>query len=45
MENEILEEKFIDWRGRDTIPGKHGGIRAASIAYGKPFSLNLKHLF
>ncbi|CAH8256372.1 unnamed protein product [Arabidopsis lyrata] len=33
MENEILEEKFIDWRGRDTIPGKHGGIRAASIAY------------
>ncbi|KAL1192089.1 Protein NRT1/ PTR FAMILY 4.2 [Cardamine amara subsp. amara] len=27
-----MEEKFEDWTGRETIPGKHGGIRAASIA-------------
>ncbi|CAH2047618.1 unnamed protein product [Thlaspi arvense] len=31
MENE-MEEKIEDWRGRETIPDKHGGIRAASIA-------------
>ncbi|ESQ29450.1 hypothetical protein EUTSA_v10024047mg [Eutrema salsugineum] len=31
MENE-MEEKFEDWRGKETIPGKHGGIRPASIA-------------
>ncbi|EOA34799.1 hypothetical protein CARUB_v10022376mg [Capsella rubella] len=30
MENE-MEEKFENWRGRETIPDKHGGIRAASI--------------
>ncbi|CAN8244960.1 unnamed protein product [Cochlearia groenlandica] len=29
-----IEEKFEDWRGRETILGKHGGIRAASIACG-----------
>ncbi|CAA7018364.1 unnamed protein product [Microthlaspi erraticum] len=32
MENEIMEERFEDWRGRETIPGKHGGVRAASVA-------------
>ncbi|KAL0788565.1 hypothetical protein Bca101_004811 [Brassica carinata] len=31
MQNE-MEEKFEDWRGKEAIPGKHGGIRAASIA-------------
>lgn len=39
MENE-MEEKFEDWRGREAIPGKHGGIRAASIACGKSLKLN-----
>ncbi|ESQ37072.1 hypothetical protein EUTSA_v10003068mg [Eutrema salsugineum] len=27
-----MEEKFEDWRGREAIPDKHGGIKAASIA-------------
>ncbi|VVA99426.1 unnamed protein product [Arabis nemorensis] len=27
-----MEEKFEDWRGKEAIPGKHGGIKAASIA-------------
>ncbi|CAH8383660.1 unnamed protein product [Eruca vesicaria subsp. sativa] len=27
-----MEEKFEDWRGEEANPGKHGGIRAASIA-------------
>ncbi|CAH2052328.1 unnamed protein product [Thlaspi arvense] len=31
MQNE-MEEKFEDWRGKEAIPGKHGGIKAASIA-------------
>ncbi|KAG7626527.1 MFS transporter superfamily [Arabidopsis thaliana x Arabidopsis arenosa] len=30
MEND-MEEKFEDWKGKEAIPGKHGGIRAASI--------------
>lgn len=33
MQNEM--ENFEDWRGREAIPGKHGGIGAASIACGK----------
>lgn len=39
MQNE-MEEKFEDWRGKEAIPGKHGGIRAASIACGKFLYLN-----
>ncbi|KAJ0248910.1 Protein NRT1/ PTR FAMILY 4.1 [Hirschfeldia incana] len=31
MQNE-MEEKFEDWRGKEAIPGKHGGVRAASVA-------------
>ncbi|CAF1831349.1 hypothetical protein F2Q70_00025568 [Brassica cretica] len=31
MKNEI-EERFEDWKGREAIPGKHGGIGPASIA-------------
>ncbi|VVA99874.1 unnamed protein product [Arabis nemorensis] len=31
MEND-MEEKFEDWRGKEAIPGEHGGIKAASIA-------------
>ncbi|CAN6812357.1 unnamed protein product [Brassica oleracea] len=31
MQNE-MEEKFEDWRGKEATPGKHGGIKAASIA-------------
>ncbi|CAA7023718.1 unnamed protein product [Microthlaspi erraticum] len=31
MQNE-MQEKFEDWRGKETITGKHGGIRAASLA-------------
>ncbi|KAF8102212.1 hypothetical protein N665_0200s0006 [Sinapis alba] len=31
MQNEI-EERFEDWKGRQAIPGKHGGIGPASIA-------------
>lgn len=34
MKNEI-EERFEDWKGREAIPGKHGGIGPASIACGK----------
>lgn len=30
-----MEEKFEDWRGKEAIPGKHGGIKAASITCGK----------
>ncbi|KAF2577801.1 hypothetical protein F2Q68_00003454 [Brassica cretica] len=32
MQKNEMEEKFEDWRGKEAIPGKHGGIRAASIA-------------
>ncbi|KAG2327454.1 hypothetical protein Bca52824_010182 [Brassica carinata] len=31
MQNE-KEERFEDWKGREAIPGKHGGIGPASIA-------------
>ncbi|CAN8258191.1 unnamed protein product [Cochlearia groenlandica] len=31
MENEI-EKKFEDWKGREAIPGSHGGKGAAAIA-------------
>ncbi|KAH0918535.1 hypothetical protein HID58_026195 [Brassica napus] len=31
MKNEI-EERFEDWKGREAIPGKHGGIGPAAIA-------------
>ncbi|KAL1194259.1 Protein NRT1/ PTR FAMILY 4.1 [Cardamine amara subsp. amara] len=31
MQNE-MEEKFENWRGEEAISGKHGGIKAASIA-------------
>lgn len=34
MQNE-MQEKFEDWRGKETITGKHGGIKAASLACGK----------
>lgn len=43
MQNE-MEEKFEDWKGRDAIPGKHGGFGAASIACGKKKKLNSKLL-
>lgn len=33
-----MEERFEDWRRRETIPGKHGGVRAASVACGKSSS-------
>lgn len=32
MQNEM--EKFEDWKGREAIPGRHGGIGAASIDCG-----------
>lgn len=38
MEKDIMEERFEDWRRRETIPGKHGGVRAASVACGKSSS-------
>ncbi|XP_010532920.1 PREDICTED: protein NRT1/ PTR FAMILY 4.2-like [Tarenaya hassleriana] len=31
MEDE-MKERFEDWRGREAVPEKHGGIRAATIA-------------
>lgn len=34
MQNE-KEERFEDWKGREAIPGRHGGIGPASIACGK----------
>ncbi|CAN8258193.1 unnamed protein product [Cochlearia groenlandica] len=30
MQNE-MEEKFKDWRGKEAIPDKHGGVKAAFI--------------
>lgn len=38
-----IEEKFEDWRGKEAISGKHGGIKAAFIACGNFLKLKKKN--
>lgn len=44
MENE-MEDKFEDWKGKEAISGKHGGIRAASIVCGKYLKLKTSYFY
>lgn len=37
-------EEYVDWRGKNADPKKHGGVKAASFVCGKIFQLRGNHL-
>ena len=34
--------EYVDWRGTNTDPRKHGGVRAASFVCGKIIQLSVR---
>lgn len=35
-------EEYVNWRGKNADPRKHGGVRAASFVCGKIFQVQLR---